>query len=95
MAPSTLLEVNTPGDSFGISSSPVKEDYCCPFLRYFLDDKLPLGSEVLRILPNSDKMEQVYFDDGAEFTMASIFVTWGENILLGSPNHKFMACKKQ
>jgi len=63
--------------------------------KIFTDNMWPLGSEVLKLLPNSDKIEQIYFDDGDEFTMASIFVNWGDNILMGSPAQKFMACSKK
>jgi hypothetical protein len=64
-------------------------------INFISDNTWPLGSEVLKLLPNSDKIEQVYYDDGDEFTMASIYVSWGDNILMGSPAQKFMACSKQ
>lgn len=54
----------------------------------------PSGSEVLKLASGSNDFEQVYLDDGFQFTGASIAVFWNENILLGSPGKNLMACHK-
>ena len=65
------------------------------FLSSILSSILFLTYEkVLKLASGRNDFEQVYLDDGFQFTGASIAVFWNENILLGSPGKNLMACHK-
>jgi len=52
------------------------------------------GSEISILPPDQYELQQVYKDDGSEFSGASIGVIFGENILVGSPIGDLMECHK-
>ena len=84
----------TPDSTTYLTGHPLAWKFLLAVWKPDMAKDYPPASEVLRMDEDTYEFNQVYLDNGFQFSGSSIAVFWKDNILLGSPTGNLMECHR-